>query len=317
MPRARVAPQKQRAARPSPPEDDRIEAPTDWLRYGELRLQAWSAPSGQRGRLQPVGEAERLRERRAPSAAVDRLVAQTEEAEARVAAARSRALPPHHVLPGPIAGTDVRIDAQGTVDLASDGLPHSVSVEAWPATLEVAYRAVPREDARAYRRVTARIGHERALLPGPVDVYVAGKLELTSPWAGSEGRGVLVLGLGVEDRLKLVRNVRYSEVSAGVFGGSRRLQTEIEVEVASEIERPVAIDLLERVPVAADDKVAVEQTEASPPAEVYKGEVEGRILAGGRRQHLEVPAGGTAKAVLTYAVTLGSKDEIVGGDRRG
>jgi hypothetical protein len=103
-----------------------------------------------------------------------------------------------------------------------------------------------------------------------------------------------------------------------VFGGSRRLQTDVEVKIASSLPRPVSIEILERLPVPLDGKdVAVEQTEASPVADPYTGEPDGVILAGGRRQVLEVAPGGEARAVLGYAVTLGAREEIVGGDRRG
>jgi hypothetical protein len=297
--------------------EPQVDIEPDWLEYGRLRLADWTAGPGARGRLKPVSEAEVLIERGA-QAAVRRLVREQAASEARATAVGARALPPHHVVPGPVQGNDVRIDAQGAVDVPSDGLPHSVAVEAWPADLEVSYRTVPRADPRAFRRVAARLQYDRALLPGPVDVYVGGKLELTSPWPGSAGRGVLRIGLGAEDRLKVVRNVRYTEASAGVFGGSRRLQTDIEVKLASSLGRPVSVEILERLPVPLDGReVTVEQTEASPLADPYEGEADGPILTGGRRQVVEVPPGGEARAVLGYAVTLGSKDEIVGGDRRG
>ncbi|MEQ1506650.1 MAG: DUF4139 domain-containing protein, partial [Myxococcota bacterium] len=237
---------------------------------------------------------------------------------ARARAVPSRPLPPHHVLPEPIGGADVSIDAAGLVDVPADGLAHSVAVRTWPVGLEVAYRAVPRRDPRVFRRVTATIDYPSPLLPGPVDVYVGGRLELTSPWAGSPGRGQLRIGLGAEDRLKLVRNVRYREETAGLFGGSRRLHTTIEVQVASSLGRGVRVELLDRLPIPRDGKEpVVEETEAAPVARPYTGEPDGPILKGGRVQWVEVPPGSEARATLGYAVTLGARDELVGGDRRG
>ena len=77
------------------------------------------------------------------------------------------------------------------------------------------------------------------------------------------------------------------------------------------------VELLERVPVADDDDVTVEVTEARPATEPYEGERDGPILKGGRRQWLEVGPGEKVVGTLAYAVTLGSKQELVGGDRRG
>lgn len=302
--------------RPAEPELDEVDART--VAYGALRLEGPDAGPGKRGRLRPMPEPHLLRERGVPDAGVERFVERRTEAHARSNAVSGRALPPHHVLPAPLDHVDVVIDAAGAVDIPSDGAGHSVAVVGWPAELAVAYRAVPRADPRAFRRVTARLTYTRPLLPGPVDVYVGGKLELTSPWAGSSGRGELKIGLGAEDRLKVVRNVRYREESAGMFGGSRRLHTAIEVSVASSLARPVKVEILDRVPIdPAGKDVAVEITEASPVAEPYTGEPDGAILKGGRSQTVDLPPGGEAKAILAYAVTLGAKDEIVGGDRRG
>jgi hypothetical protein len=80
----------------------------------------------------------------------------------------------------------------------------------------------------------------------------------------------------------------------------------------------VSVEVLERVPVPLKgSEVAVEVVEALPPVHPYRGEPDGPILDGGRRQRLEVAPGAEVRATLTFAITLGAKDELVGGDRRG
>ncbi|MCA9492301.1 MAG: DUF4139 domain-containing protein [Myxococcales bacterium] len=321
MPSAQPDMRKRRAAaprRPEPEEEPDVEVGGDLLDYGRLRLRSWDAPDGKRGRLHPAREEELLTEAGVPVSARTRFREQLDRCGRRATEATDQALPPQHSRPAPLEGSDVRFDADGDVDLPSDGRFHSVAVRTWDASLSVGYRAVPRTDPRAFRRVVATIEHAGALLPGPVDVYVDGRLELVAPWGGTPGRGKLLLGLGPEDRIRLVRNVRYREESAGVFGGSRRLHTSIEVQLASSLQRPVRVELLERLPVPADGKdPTVEQTEASPVARAWEGEPGEPILKGGRVQVVELSPGGEGRAVLSYTVTLGSKDELVGGDRRG
>jgi hypothetical protein len=227
--------------------------------------------------------------------------------------------PPGHVVAGPVSGNDRVFAVDGEVDLPADGHLHRVAVTSWPASLAVSYRAVPRQDPRAWRLVDARLeGGQGSLLPGPVEVLVGGRLELTTPWAGSAGRGHLRLGLGPEDRLKIARNVRYKDESAGLFGGSRRISTHVEVQVASALPSAVRVELLDRLPVPADkETLTVELTEASPTADPWKGDGERPAPKGGRVQRLEVPAGGEARAVFAYAVTVAARDELVGGDHRG
>lgn len=312
--RARGAPRPA----PPPPEPAELDVAGAWLDYGQLRLASWNTAPGRRGQLHRVTEADVLGEAGLPSEARDRLADRTSEVGQRATRVRNRPLAPHHVLPAPIGGSDVRIDAAGEVDVPSDGRSHSVAVQTWPVELDTTYRTVPRHDPRAFRRVTASLSYGSPLLPGPVDVYVDGRLELTSPWEGSPGQGKIRLGLGAEDRLKVVRNVRYREESAGMFGGSRKLHTVIEVSVASSLARPVRLEILDRVPVPlAGAESTVEVVDATPVAREYPGEPNGPILKGGRVQVLDLPPGGEARATLSFAVTIGSKAEIVGGDRRG
>jgi hypothetical protein len=310
-----AGPARQQAATAAEPRD--VGLVVDELDYGQFRLAGGDAPAQRRGRLLRETEVERVRAL-APSS-TERFVARARALEAGSAHVAAVAWPPHHVLAGPIQGNDRVFPVDGRVDLPADGHLHSVAVSAWPAALSVSYRAVPRHDPRSFRLVEVRLeGAQGSLLPGPVDVLVGGRLELSTPWTGSAGRGQLRIGLGAEDRLRVVRNVRYKEESAGIFGGSRRLLTHVEVQVASGLPVPVRLEVVERIPVPADkETLTVELTEASPVAEVWRGEVDGPVLKGARVQRLDVPPGGEARAVLGYAVTLGAKDELVGGDRRG
>jgi hypothetical protein len=305
------------AAAPEP-EEAQAEVGGDWLDYGRMRLSGWEEDRGQRGVLRPLDEVGELRELGLPPEAWARFSAWQQEMWSLVERTRQRPLPPSPVLPGPIGGSEVLIEAAGAVDLPSDGRSHTIAVESWLAELSVAYRAVPRHDLRAFRMVTAKVSYPHPLLPGPVDVYVDGRLELTSPWSGSPGRGELKLGLGAEDRIKLARNVRYHEESAGMLGGSRRLVTRIEVKVASALGQLVKLELLERLPVPLEpQRVTIDLIEGSPAAHPYAGEPDGPILKGGRRQVLELPPEEERTAVLSYGVTLNKGEELVGGDRRG
>ena len=298
----------------SPPEAPgviELEVTQHALRYTSLRLQSWQAPRGQRGRLRRGVVGEDL-----PSAAQERLGRERSMHRTRASKVRNITLPPHHVLPGPVEGADFRFDALDRVSLPSDGRFHKVALFTEPVELEVRYRTVPRMDSRAFRLVRASLASATPLLPGPADVYVDGSLELTAAWRGTPGRGHLEMGLGVEDRIRVIRNTRHDEESAGMFGGSRRLLTEVEVEVASSLSREVRVEVCERVPVAGEDDVRVELRDCDPAPLEWAGTRDGPILRGGKVQTLTVPAGGKTRALLRYAITLGSREEIVGGDRR-
>jgi hypothetical protein len=230
---------------------------------------------------------------------------------------RSITLPPHHVLPGPIDGADYCYACTGDADVRADGRLHAVSVRSVDLTMIPTYRCVPRDDPRAFRRVLARSADAVPFLPGPLDVLVDGELVLSLGWKGGAAGAEVELSLGVEDRLEVARNVRYSEESAGMLGGSRRLHTAVEVEIASSLPRDAVVEVLDRLPITDDDDITVVLEQSVPVAAKYEGEPDGTPLEGGKLQRVEVPAGGKVKATLQYSVTIGARQELAGGDRRG
>lgn len=303
---------------PPEPASEGVQADPAHLAFDRLRVAGPDAPRGVRGTLQPVDDDAWLAERGVPPEGRRRYRERLRADRAASARATGRARPPHHVVPGPIEGADSRFEADGEVHLPSDGRHHSVALFDAPLALTTRYVAVPRHDSKVYRRVTAALDRSEPLLPGPVDVRVGGRLELTTPWSGAAHAGALVLELGVEDRIELARNVRYQEETAGLFGGRRRLRTEIEVELASAMGHDVQVELMERLPVpAAGAEVEVALDEATPRAVPWEGPPDGPLREGLHRQRVELPAGGRTVARLAYTVTLSSRDELVGGDRRG
>ena len=308
------APQAPRAAAPPPSSRDIVPEALD---YGALRMVGWDGAPGQRGRLtRSTVEAEALRHGAEPEA-----VGRLERARwtvARLANEVARLpLPPHHVHLPSDRGPDYRFDVVGRCDIPSDGRWHGVSLQAHALDLAVSYRAIPREDPRVFRTVTATMDEGLPLLPGPVDVYVAGRLEVTTPWKGSGQDAPITLGLGPEDGLRVARNVRYREESTGLFGGGRRIHTEVDVTVASSLAREVVVELLDRLPVADDDSVAVSLESGEPTASPWTGDEDGPVLKGGLKQSLRLAPGGEAKATLHWHMSVGSKYEVAGGERRG
>jgi len=285
--------------------------------YPHFRLADHTRPPGERGRLYPVSRDALIAESGLPPAAARHLAAAIADLSHACHAATQRPLPPHHTLPGPVAGTDFRFDTRVATDVPSDGRFHAVAVFSEPVSLEARYRTVPHADPRVFRLVDAQIERSMPLLGGPVSVFVDGDLILTAPWDGTPGRGEISLGLGVEDALQVARNVRYDEQATGLFGGGRQLNTSIEVTIASALAREVRLEVLSRLPVAESEEVTIELLDSEPHAGTWEGDSDGPLLKGGRRQMIQIPPGGEVVTTLSYAVKMGAKDELVGGDRRG
>jgi hypothetical protein len=211
---------------------------------------------------------------------------------------------------------DHRYDAEAAADVPASGRPHRVAVGSAEGPATPRFVAVPREVAEVFREAEIQNPFAAPLLSGPVDVFLDGALLTTAPLSFVDRAGWIHLGLGVEERLRVARNARVEEGTAGLLGGSAVVDHAITVDLSSSLGRKVTVEVLERVPVSDDKDVEVKTTYARPDPERYTQADRGPPLRKGLRFAVEVPAGGKAKIELGYRVTLPAKNEIVGGNRR-
>jgi uncharacterized protein (TIGR02231 family) len=185
----------------------------------------------------------------------------------------------------------------------------------------VGYVSVPRESTDVFR--VARIDNPLTapLLPGPVDVYVGDEFLMTGDVDFTAPGGELELGLGVEQGIKVARNTRFREQSAGLMGGSLLLEHHVDVELENHTERPVDIEVRERVPVVreGDDDVRIELREVEPdwqPFEPFPSQAADERLRGGHRWRVALERGKKQTLSFAYTVKIASKHELAGGNRR-
>ena len=277
-----------------------VEPAEEWLEFNVLVI-AMSVERHRRGRL---------------TRATDRPGApDVAQRERRIAALSS---PSKAREPGDLGGVfDYRLDVAHPLDLPSDGKIHRLALDTRSAPAAAAFRVVPREAPEVYRESSFRNPHPGPLLPGPVEVFVDGALLTTSSLDQVHDAGSNVtLGLGVEERLRVARNVRVYESTAGLLGGSAQVDHAVALDVRSALNLPVRVDVLERMPVTDDKDVTVKIVSARPEGAPYDQSTRGAPIRGGVAWSLVVPAGGDAKIEWTYRITLPAKNELVGGNRR-
>lgn len=211
---------------------------------------------------------------------------------------------------------DHRYDAESLADVPSSARLHRVSIAKAGAAAAARFITVPRESAEVYREVEIRNPFDAPLLAGPVEVFVDGAL-LTQSGIGHVDRGgAVLLGLGVEDRLRVARNARVDEGTAGLLGGSTSVEHAISIELASALGRDVEVAVVDRIPVSDDKDIDIKTLYVRPAAEAYSQAERGAPVRKGLRWQVTVPAGGKARVELGYKVVLPSKSEVVGGNRR-
>lgn len=272
------------------------------LRYGELVMRRWDEP--ERGRVVP------------PSGGVD----------PRVLEARQRAMAVSSA-PWPEGTSGIAADAfdyiyraEGLVDVPGDGRFHNVPLLAREAPIQSTLVIVPRESADAVRVATLQNPLKVPLLAGPADVYWGDELLVTAPVRTTPPGGELRVGLGLEERVKVARNVHYAEETKGLLSSTAHLRHEVRIDVGSRLPDPIRVEVRERVPLrdeAEKEDLDVSVTRVEPPWEDYdQTEHAPTPLRGGKRWRFELAPGEDRRLTYAYAIKIGGKHELVGGNRR-
>jgi hypothetical protein len=286
------------------------------LDYPRLRM---AGPGdAQRGRLVPASERRLLLELLVEQRVEIRLdVLELVRGSGREAdEIASRPLPAGYRPPDPQDGFDYAYAADHPIDVPSDGAAHSVPLAERAGEARPRFVAVPRETQEVFRTVELVNPLDAPLLPGPADVYAGGDYLMTTDIRLTPARGRLTLGLGVEQALKVARNVRFEEQAAGLMRGALDLRHEIRIDLKSHLPHAATVEVRDRVPVARenDDDVRVSIDEVEPRWEPF--EQDEQPLEGGHRWVVEVPPRGERALRAVYVVRIPSKLELAGGNRR-
>lgn len=282
-----------------PEEPAPLEPDETWLDFDALVL-AGADDQTRRGRLARVPADASRREASRAKARIDLLDNPARTQDPSI----TRGLFDHHY------------EAEGRGDVPSNGRPHRVHVAAKEGPAKARFRVVPKETTDVYRESRIENPFGAPLLAGPVDVFLEGALITTTDLGAVDRGGFVAVGLGVEERLRVARNARVEESTAGLLGGSAVVDHHVTVDLTSSLGAPVTIEILERIPVTDDKDVSIKVLQAEPEPEVYDQSEIGVPVRGGRRFRVEVPAGGKAKVSFSYRIKLPGKSEIVGGNRR-
>ena len=285
-------------APPPPPEPLPVEPADAWLDYDALGL-ADATEHGLRGRLHRRDDDDRGR--RAALDAIESLEGPLHTRDPRV----SRGLFDH------------RYEVGGRADVRSDGQLHRVPVATAEAEPTLRWRTTPAEGAEVFREAELRNPFDAPLLAGPVDVFLDGAALTVSPMDRIDRGGTMHVGMGVDPRLRVARNVRAREETAGLLGGDTVVHHEVAIELTSSLSQSALIEVLDRVPVTDDRAVEITLVRSAPEHERYTQSERGSAVRGGLRWRVIVPAGARQSVEFAYRVTFASKHELVGGNRRG
>ncbi|GGT51218.1 hypothetical protein GCM10010207_59420 [Streptomyces atratus] len=233
----------------------------------------------------------------------------------RAEAVAALPLPGQAVRPRESAGSfDHRFDATARADIPSDGTWHTVTVGEIPVGLRTEYLCVPSVEQTVYATLVLSNATDQALLAGPVEVTVDDDFLLTAALPTLAPGGVRRVGLGPAEGIRVTRRTNLHESTSGLRNNTTVLDHRVHVELANRLARPVTVEVRERVPVASEPDVRIEErADWTAPEE---GTGPDRHAPGTRVWRLDLPTGATAALDGGYEIRIPTGKALVGGNRR-
>lgn len=191
------------------------------------------------------------------------------------------------------------------VAVPADGAPHRTTVAVLDLAVRLDYVTAPVEGPDAHLRATATNTSEHTMLPGKASVFhggdFVGSTRLAS-WAPGEE---VELALGVDDRIRVERELVRRSASKTTLRDNRRREVEYKISVANHTPRAARVSVLDQLPVSRDEAIAVRELRIEPaPAE--------RTEMGVLTWLLELAPGETREIRLGLRVELAKGVEMTG-----
>ncbi|MBN1179355.1 MAG: mucoidy inhibitor MuiA family protein [Anaerolineae bacterium] len=185
------------------------------------------------------------------------------------------------------SGTAVTYVVPGAVSVPADGTPRKVAVATFELPPKLDYVSAPKLVEAAYRRAAVTNDSPYTLLAGPVNLFAGDEfigttqLELTAP------QGEIELYLGVDDRIKVKRELTRREVDKKLLGDRRRLRYAYEIALENLLPFEATVTLQDQTPISGHEsiKVKLETVEPKPDEQTELGSMKWKlVLAPGAKQ---------------------------------
>ncbi len=192
-------------------------------------------------------------------------------------------------------GSVVTFQLSGGGNIPSDGNPHKVTIlhDRFPCRLE--YIAMPRLVNFAYLQAKAKNRPDGAtLLPGKANIFrddmFVGKTNLENIAPGQEFK----LNLGVDEGIKIDRELIERQVDKKFIGGNRRITFAYRLTITNLLATPNRIQIDDQIPHSRNEQIKVKVLKISP--QIQLGEL-GKLT-----WELDLPA--NAKTEIYYQFSI-------------
>jgi uncharacterized protein (TIGR02231 family) len=162
------------------------------------------------------------------------------------------------------SGTAVTYAIPGVVSVPPDGAAHNVTMAQFRLIPQLDYVSAPRLVEAAYRRARLKNDSPHTLLAGETSLFVGEEFIGSSPLELTAPQGEIELSLGVEDRIKVERELKRRDTDKRLIGGRRHLVYGYEIRVENLLPIKAELKLHDQIPVARHEEIKVKLEACEP-----------------------------------------------------
>jgi uncharacterized protein (TIGR02231 family) len=150
------------------------------------------------------------------------------------------------------------------VAVPADGAAHRATIAVVELTAGLDYVTAPVRAAEAHLRAKVTNSSEHTLLPGEAAVFHGGDFVGSTAleiWAPGEE---VELALGVDDRVRVERELVRRTASRAVLSTTRRREAEHRIRVTNHSPRAAKVTVIDQLPVSRDEGIVVKELRLDP-----------------------------------------------------
>ncbi len=203
------------------------------------------------------------------------------------------------------AGAALTYTLGASADIPSDGTPRKVTVGVLNLKPDMTLVAAPKLEAACYRRAKTRNTTAYTLLPGAAQLFEgddylgATRFDFTAPNQEME------LFLGVDDRVKVERELTQREVDKNFLGDKRRIRYGYKIKLSNTRATPASVLVRDQLPVSRDEQIRV-KLDSTEPRPINHSDLNLLEWA------LTVPASGTLEVRYEFTAEAPRSMEVLG-----
>lgn len=162
------------------------------------------------------------------------------------------------------SGAAVSFAVSGSVDVPGDGTPKKTVLGNYNLEPQLDFLSAPRHTDAVYRRAGLVNSTGAPLLAGPVNLYDGEEYIGRNRLNYTPGGGEVELILGVEERIKVKREMVRREVDKRLLRDQRQIVYGYEIKLENLTPAPARITVQDQYPVSRHDQIKVRLDRATP-----------------------------------------------------